>query len=71
MELGTRLEGTHAERTGLLGVFAVAGIPALRSAISAGDAEGATRQACRPGLWKELSAWERRSKQGMGGKQQG
>ena len=40
MELGTRLEGTHAERTGLLGLFAVAGIPALRSAISAGGARG-------------------------------
>lgn len=40
MELGIRLEGTHVERTGLLGLFAVAGIPALRSAVSAGGAGG-------------------------------
>ena len=72
MELGIPLEGIYAERTGLLGLFAVARIPALRSAISAGDAGGGRDlTGWRPGLWKEVSAWERRSKQDMGGKQQG
>ena len=44
MELGIPLEGIQEERTGLLGLFAVARIPALRSAVSAGDAGGGRDQ---------------------------
>lgn len=62
MELGIRLEGTHAERTGLLGLFAFAGIPALRSAISAGGARGGRDLT-------DMEAWAVEGSQRMGEEQ--